>query len=60
MKKALVVVEVLLYVLFVADCFVLLAGVGRDASYDPTGGGSLIVLLLLAAAVHRIRTGGLD
>ena len=60
MSRVLVAIEVLIYVLFVADCFVLLAGVGRDANYDPTGGGSLIVLLLLAAAVHRIRTGGVD
>lgn len=56
-KRTLVVIEAILYFVFVADCFVCLAGAAATKSYYPAGGGSLIVLLLLIAAVHRICCG---
>ena len=55
-RRAALIIEVLLYVLFMVDCFLLLALQGtRD--YFPPGGVSLIVLLLLAGIVHKLRTG---
>ena len=56
-RSLLFAVEGLLYVAFIATCFVLLASVGRSATYYPEGGGSLIVILLLVAGVHRLRCG---
>ena len=48
-------VEVLLYVLFIVDCFILLAGVAAHPSYEPVGGGSLIVILLAIGVIRFLR-----
>jgi hypothetical protein len=52
MRRLLTAVEVALYLAFIADCFVLLAG---QSGYLPTGGASLIMLLLLTASVRWLR-----
>jgi hypothetical protein len=54
-RKLLFTVEAFLYLAFIADCFVLLASVGRSASYYPDGGVSLIPILLLIGLVHNLR-----
>lgn len=57
MKKVLLVIEVLLYVAFMAACGLLLLGVAKHPSYEPYGGVSLIVILLVISGVHRLRCG---
>jgi hypothetical protein len=52
--------QILLYVAFMADCLVLVAGEARMRSYEPYGGGSLIVLLLAIGIIGRILYGDTD
>lgn len=56
-KRTLLTIEVILYFVFVIDCFVAVASMGSTGSYFPAGGGSLIALLLLIGLVHRLRCG---
>lgn len=56
MKRALRTLEIVLYVAFLADCFLLIAG-GARQDYFPTGGVSLIVILVLVGIVQRLRGG---
>lgn len=56
-KPFLATVETLLYLAFIADCFILMAGEGSMPSYLPVGGVSLIPILLLASFVHWLRDG---
>lgn len=52
------VVEAFLYILFLADCFTLIAFQGAQPDYFPPGGISLIVILLLIGLVQWVRAGG--
>ena len=57
MKRALRITEVALYLVFMADCVILVVGEGRDPRYFPDGGVSLIAILVLIGVVQRLRGG---
>lgn len=48
-------IEAILYLAFIADCLLLVAGMGGNPQYYPEGGASLIVILLIIAGLQRLR-----
>lgn len=55
MRRALLTLEVLAYMAFLATCFMLVADFIVSPDYFPAGSLALIPLLAIAGTLHRIR-----